>query len=146
MKTLISEVFLTILAVTLAVAAVVLVKDSLTRRVQEVGEYLEDRKSVREVVAETKRLSPEKLRSLAIEVLLWDTKRYAEWLEKKSMLQESQKAEQISRCTRTLAEEHTRVAALVQDMPDREIVAMIETETRNRNPAWRHDLLARLRG
>jgi hypothetical protein len=146
MKILISEVFIALLAIALLIGGLALVKNSVIRNVTEVSEYLEDRKSVRQVVAEAKRLAPEGLRDLYIEILLWDTQRLMEWLETKSMLADQEKEAQIERCRSMLSEQHAQATDLVRNMRDEGIIELIKTETRKRDLGWRRDLLTRLRG
>lgn len=145
MKILISEVFMAILMVALAVAGFLFVKNSVLQGVQEFGERLEERKSIRQVESGVKRLTSERLRSLAVEVMLWDTRRRMEWLQTKSMLKGAQKEREIELCRQRLSEESAHASALVNDMRDKEIVNMIRKEIRSRAVSWRLDLLKRLK-
>lgn len=146
MKTLISEMFILIAALSLLVAGALFLRNSVTEGVEAVVEYLEDRKSIRQVETEAKSLKSQRLRELVIEVLVWDTRRYMEWLQTGSMLKDAEKQKQIVRCRRQLPELEAEAANMVRNMTDAEILELIKTETGKRDTRWRRDLLARIRG
>ncbi|MFC1834294.1 hypothetical protein ACFL2Q_06110 [Thermodesulfobacteriota bacterium] len=144
MKTAISLIFMTIVAVSLVVAAFLFVKNFVMTGVQEVGEWLEERKSIHRVVVGAKRLSSHNLHNLAVEIRLWDTRRYLEWLETKSILANPRKQQEIDRCQQMLSEEWALAVTLLDGMSDEEIVEIVKNQAKVRAPGWRRELLTRL--
>ncbi len=144
MKTLISEIFLVFLVILFAGFGVFYFLTSVTSGFEEVETALEDRKLNKQVFSKLKAATSSQLRSVAMEVLLWDLLAYHDFLQNKSMLPDSQKRAQIEECRRKLSGEHARQFARLQGMTDRQVFKSLKSQILDRNAAWRRNLLSRL--
>jgi hypothetical protein len=146
MKTLISEFAMWLMVIVLVVAGAFFVKDSIAATVGDVMAGWEERKLNRQIVSKLRILPVQRLRSLALDVLLEDVVRLRTWLQTKSILPENQKQKQIEDCNQTLLSQRAHYTAMLGPMNDTDVVKLLGKQISDRNIEWRRNLLNRLKG
>ncbi len=144
MRNLIAEGFIFLVIAALVVMGAVFARDSLSAAVQDIGTALEERKLNKQIMSKLKGLSSEGLHGIAMEILLWDVRALQNWLETKSMLPDGQKQEQIEQCRRNASEQYSHYSAMLKDMADKQVIALIRKEFGNRDMEWKRRFIAGL--